>query len=331
MRVEPVLMLGGTGMVGAATARLLRQAWPTLPLLIGGRDFGRAHALAVELGHAEAVVIDLRDPALGLGERKISMIAAFVKDERLTSLHHAQRSGIPFLGISTNSFEVLPEVAAYMRHPASTVVMGSEWLCGAAVLATLFLARGFNRLESIHLSAIVDANDVGGEATIVDFERLRSAAPAALTLTGGAYRWRHGDEMMTRVKRADGAELHASAYSPLDIAALAEQTGAADVSFDIAVGETSSRARGDAFSTEIIIALTGEDANGKLKQSRHALVHPAGQVPMTALTVAMMIERLTGCDGGQKPGSGLLFPEHLLEPEAFFARAKRMGTTLKQI
>jgi uncharacterized protein YbjT (DUF2867 family) len=55
---NPILLMGGTGAIGRLTARALRDVYPDVPLLIGGRDLLKSRKLASEIGHAEGVVID---------------------------------------------------------------------------------------------------------------------------------------------------------------------------------------------------------------------------------------------------------------------------------
>lgn len=78
-------------------------------------------------------------------------------------------------------------------------------------------------------------------------------------------------------------------------------------------------------STEIVIELPGEDHAGRPLRARHAVVHPEGQMPLTGLGVAMVLERLIGLDGDPATPAGLYFPYQLLEPTAYFARLKQIG------
>jgi hypothetical protein len=81
-------------------------------------------------------------------------------------------------------------------------------------------------------------------------------------------------------------------------------------------------------STEIMIALAGETPEGEAHRERHAIVHPQGQAPLTALGVAMMLERLTGLDGRSATPAGLYFPEQLIDPDAYLRRLHAIGGTL---
>ncbi|ANF57264.1 hypothetical protein [Halotalea alkalilenta] len=58
MSPDPILLIGGSGVIGRWTARFLRAAHPNVALLIGGRDIAKAEEVAAEVGGAEAVVLD---------------------------------------------------------------------------------------------------------------------------------------------------------------------------------------------------------------------------------------------------------------------------------
>lgn len=46
----PVLLVGGSGVVGQRAARALRQLQPGLPIAVAGRDAGRAASVAAAVG-----------------------------------------------------------------------------------------------------------------------------------------------------------------------------------------------------------------------------------------------------------------------------------------
>lgn len=329
MRDAPILLIGGSGVVGRWTARLLRDANPAARLLIGGRDLAKAEAVAAGIGNAEAVVVDLRSDDLTLGDRPVSAVAIFLKDDTLAALQFAQAHGIPHIGISSGTFEIGPEVSAFIHNPgAAPVVLGSEWLAGAATLPTLHLARGFARLTEIRIDALLDEQDIGGPAADIDMVRLTEFAPAALTRRNGEFYWRAGDELKSEIRAVDGTVMDAFGYSPLDVAALSAATGAPDVQFNVAVGKSSTRRRDEPMSTEIIITLAGESADGSRRRERHTIVHPEGQAPLTGLGTTMMLERLTGLDGKPPTPAGLYFPEQLVDAAAYLTRLAAIGGSI---
>lgn len=326
MSTYPILLIGGSGVIGRSTARHLRAAYPDVPLLIGGRDLVKAKEAAAEIGGAEGVAIDLAAADLGLGERPVSAVAVFPKDDRIAGIRFAQARGVPHISISGGITEIGPEVAAYIHKPdAAPVVLGAEWFVGATTVPTIEFAKEFGRVHDIAIGALLDEQDTGGPAVTTDFERLTKTMPASLTLRDGAYVWRVGDDAKAEFRAADGTEMEASAFTPYDIVGLATATGAQNVQFNLAIGVTSTRRCGEPMSAEIVIELAGEDRAGRPLRTRHAVVHPEGQMPLTSLGVAMILERLTGLDGKPATPAGLYFPYQLLEPTAYFARLKQIG------
>ena len=326
MSSDPILLVGGSGAVGRETARLLRDAHPDAPLLIGGRDLVRAEEAAAEIGGAEGVALDLAADDLGLGGRPVGAVAVFPKDGGGAGLRFAQSRGVAHVAISGGIDEIDPEVAAYAHDPdAAPVVLGAEWLVGATTVPTLEFAREFGRVHDIAIGALLDEQDTGGPATAADLESLTETMPAALTRRDGAWFRRVGDDARAEFRAADGTEMEASAFTPYDVVGLATATGAPNVRFDLAIGVSSARRRGGPMSTEIVVELAGEDHAGRPLRTRHAVVHPEGQMPLTGLGVAMVLERLVGLDGDPATPPGLYFPYQLLDPTAYLARLGQIG------
>lgn len=329
MSFLPILLMGGSGEIGQRTAKALRRQHPELPLLIGGRSGSKAQQVASGLGNAEAVIIDSRADDLGLGDRRIGAVAVFYADDRLAGLRYAHARGIGHLSISSGIYEIAPEVAIHMQRPdAAAMVLGYEWLVGATTIATLACAKPFARVETIKIDALVDEEDQGGPAVAEDFERLATVMPSILARSDGAYVWRSKDDAASELRAIDGTPIQASGFSSIDIAGLAAATGAKDVSFAIGTGISSSRRAGGTKSTEIIIELTGIDADGAPRRSRHAVFHPGGAAPLTALGVSMLLERLAGLDGKPATQPGLFFPYQVLDHAAYLARLDQEGGRL---
>lgn len=111
---------------------------------------------------------------------------------------------------------------------------------------------------------------------------------------------------------------------------LSTATSAKSIRFDLVYGVSASRRRGDAFSTEIAIETTGELLTGEKVHKRLDIVHPEGQAPLTALHVALGIERLLGLSGGEPVKPGLYLPDLLMDPEHVIRRMKEFGTVFHQ-
>jgi hypothetical protein len=137
--------------------------------------------------------------------------------------------------------------------------------------------------------------------------------------------WQVGDKAKSMFRAVDGTEQEADTFSFYDVLGLAAATGAPNVQFMLAFGVSSTRRQGEPMSTEIIIELEGEDHAGQPLRTRHAVVHPQGQMPLTGLGVAMLLERLLGLDGQPAVQAGLYFPYQLLEPSTYLARLQQIG------
>lgn len=326
MSFNPILLLGGSGAIGHHTARQLRAIHPGVPLLIGGRDLARAQAAAATVDHARGVQVDASRDDLGLGQEPISAVVVLYKDHALASQQFAQSRGVPHLSISSGVFEIAPEIAGFMHTPdASAIVLGYEWLVGATTVPAFELAKAFGQVHRIRLGALVDEKDAGGPAVAVDFEHLNHLLPAALTRKDGNYVWREGDHAKATFAAVDGTQIHASGFSSIDVVGLSTATGARDVEFNLAIDVSSSRRTGGAFSTEIIIELSGLDHAGQALRTRHAVIHPGGAAPLTGMSIALLLERLVGLDGQTPVAPGLYFPYQIVNAARFQARLAQEG------
>ncbi|MER5650198.1 hypothetical protein [Streptosporangium sp. NPDC002524] len=350
---KPVLIMGGSGQTGAETAALLRRWYPTLPLTIAGRDLDRARRVADGLGAATAVTIDLRRSDLGLRDPDLpdpglpdsnlpdpglsvpglpaghgySAVVATVWDKHLNGLRYAQDRGLPYLSLSSGLTDIAPEVVAGgQRAGAAPILLASHWYAGVIVLAALDLAREFGRVDTVRVSGVLDELDVGGPAATEDMQRLTTSTSAGLVRRDGVFGWVSGPDAQTEVSSVDGTVLPGQIMPTLDVPSLALATGAPNVSFEFAVGESASRRRGEPASAEVRIDLEGEDRTGAPLGTSRYLLHPAGQNPLTALGVALGVERLLGLRG-EAVAPGIHTPEALIDPAYAVERMAEIGAT----
>lgn len=323
----PVLIIGGSGVVGSQAARTLRRLQPTLPIAIGGRNLDKASEVAREVGNASAVQVNIALSDLGLTPNQaFSAVIVFLKDEWLHSMRFAQSRGLPYISLSSGTFEIGPEVAAYIHAPhKSAILLASHWLAGASLFPALHFAHEFGTVDKIHIGVLLDELDMGGDAASADYVRITGSAPAALTRTDGAYVWKRIDESPVSYVSVDGVELEAQRYSPFDIMSLGVATEAGSISMDLAYTVSATRRQGKPFSTEIVIDIEGVLKDGTRARRHHEIVHPQGQAPLTALCVALAAERMLGLTGNGTPRPGLYFPELLLDPAQVVERMREFG------
>lgn len=324
-RTNPVLILGGTGQAGRGTAELLRRWHPDLPLTIAGRDLGRAQRVADELGGATAVTVDMDRADLGLpAGREHSAVVATLWDSRLNGLHHAQQQGIPYLSISSGLVDIAPEIVLAAQRHAAPVLVASHFCAGTAALAAVHAARELDRVDTVRVGAVLDETDTGGPAGVADLERWEAAAPAGLQRRDGVFTWIDDAQAQTHVPATDGTLVPGVSVAVLDVPSIALATGARDVRFDLAVGESTGRRRGTGPSVEILIEITGTDSAGMPRRLARHLVHRDGQRPLTALGIALGVERLIGLRGAPV-ASGVHTPESLVDPAHAVVRLAEIG------
>jgi hypothetical protein len=328
---KPVLIIGGSGVVGSRAARALRRLQPELPITIGARNLDKARALAAELGRADAVGVDLERADLGLPPAAaFSAVVVLLKDDSLHSMEYAQAQGVPYVSFSDFVFDIAPEVARYVHKPTrAPILMLGHFLGGTVTLATLQFAREFRRLHAIEISAVFDEEDVGGPAAQGDMERVTQGVPHPLMLKDGKFLWARGAEVERRFTGVDGTQWQGRAYPLLDVVSLAAATEARTIRLDFALRPAASL-RGKGPSHEVIIELTGEREDGTKASVRHELIDGDVHSGMSARGVALAVERLLGLAGGPPVAPGLYHPESLLDPAYVVERMKEFGTRIQR-
>jgi hypothetical protein len=138
------------------------------------------------------------------------------------------------------------------------------------------------------------------------------------------------DASTNKPRRGDGVETDAQAYAPFDVLSLSALTAASSIRLDLIYGMSANRRKGEPFSTEIIIAICGEREDGTTGHARYAITHPDGQAPVTALVVALSIERLLGLEGGAPAAPGLCFPESLIDVDYAVNRFQEFGMRIER-
>lgn len=315
-------------MVGRTALAWLRGRHPDLPVLVGGRNLQTAAEAARKIGAAEAVTIDLSRSQMGWSDEvKASAVVMLAPDDGLYGVQYAQKLRIPYLSIGNGLVEVGPELALFAHHAkASPIVLAAHWMAGASVFLALQSAKGFESIRSIKLGAVLDEKDPAGPAALEDMERLGKVAPA-LVFAGGRRTWLSDDEAKGRVTAIDGRVLDAEAFSPFDIISLHAATGAQEVRFDLATGESSSRRRGAEPAAEIMVEIEGEAA-GRAKRARATLEFKHGAASLTGLSVVLLLSAILGLNNNPPVEPGLYLPELLSDPEWFLDELERAGAVI---
>ncbi|WP_438023863.1 hypothetical protein [Sorangium sp. So ce233] len=329
--MSPVLLIGGSGHVGARAARALRRLHPDLPIAIAGRDARRAAAVAAEVGGpTTATTADVRRDDLGL-ERgaSFSAVVAFVKDEASNAVKRAQADGVPHIAFSDFVSEIGPLVAHHVARPTrAPILMLGHTLGGAATLAALHLAQDLRSVDAIAIGCVVDADDRGGPASQADFERNEQIGQAALVLQDGKWTWARGDAATRRFADAEGVERVGHALPLMDVVSLAAATDARSIRVDMAARDGATRGAGHA--TDLVVEVSGRRHDGSAARLRYDIVDADSYARLSAYGAAIATERLLGLEGGPPVGPGLYHPESLIDPARAVARLEELGARVRR-
>lgn len=331
-KLEPVLVVGGSGVVGSRAVQALRRLQPDLPITIAARDLGRAGALAAEIGGADTTAIDLDRPDLGLpAGARFSAVVVLLKDDSLNTMKYAQGAGVPYVSFSDFVFDIGPEVGLYIRRPTSApILLLGHFLGGTITLATLHFASELRRVDAIEIGAVFDEEDVGGPAAKGDMERVANGVPRPLLLKDGKWLWAGDADARRTFRGVDGTEWQGQAYSLLDVVSLAAATDARSIRLDFALRPAARRPPGEGLSHEVIVELEGERHDGTRGRVRHALVARDVHSGPSGWGAALAVERLLGLAGGPPAPPGLHHPEGLLDPAYVVQRLTELGMRVER-
>lgn len=317
-----VLIAGGYGLVGGTIGRLIRSISPQAELVLAGRHPEKGMSLANELG-ARSAYLDLGDSGSIAGLASVDLIVSALYDPANALLSVALTKGIAHIGITTKSEDVAPIVFEALRSPPKRpIVLLGYGMAGAAMLVAAASAQRFHRVDRIEVTGLFDPRDPVGPMTAADAEMLVSRA---LLRDGGNWLWVDGLKH-PRAARLSGADtLEGYPTSLLDVPSLAALTGAANVRFDLAQGDSLGTQQGRAASSDVYIDIAGFHDTGEAGKQRTILSDPKGLAHLTALGVLIAAERVLGLDGNSPAEGGLYLPETLVAPDAAVKRLEDFG------
>ncbi|NMI03587.1 hypothetical protein HF638_06335 [Paenibacillus sp. SZ31] len=316
---KPVLLIGGSGVVGKWVTRHLRSLLPDLPIVIGGRNLNKAEEIANEIGNASAVTIDLTREDLGLTHEQFSSIGVFFRDKTFNIQKFAQNKHIPFVAI-TGSIPVMGEdMATYVYGPqASPVVFASHWMAGISIILAIEDAKKFKTIDNISMVANYDMADEGG-VTMEEMEDLFPSSLAPMVVKDGIWKWELAQEA------AEGVEQELPATSVVDILSLGLATEAKAARFVLTYDDSPGTKAGNSASHTVTTELRGEKADGTSTTIRREIEAPQGQAYLVGLGAAIVMEQLLV----QKLKPGVYFPEKFITAEIIETRLKEYGVEFK--
>ncbi|MCI2240436.1 hypothetical protein MO973_45175 [Paenibacillus sp. TRM 82003] len=327
--LDPVLVLGGTGVVGSALVRHLRRLHPNLPLAIGARTARRLEAVSTAVDCTEPFTVDVMVPGLLLpAHRGFSAVVAAVPDAGHHAQRHAQERGVPFVNLAGGVHTIAQELTVHLADPgSSTVVHASSWAAGMVSALTLRSAEHLQEITSVTLIAGIDPHDELGPANdeAVTAE-IAGSHPLPLTASGGGWSWtRKRTRSRLNFETVSGDAASAREFSSVDVLVLGDALRPARTRFAIAVEDSSATLTGQDPSHDIVVLLRGRNRHGAPVVNRYDLIHPGGLGDLTGLGAALLVERLLSLDGGLPPDPGFHYADRLLHGSHVLRRLGEVG------
>ncbi|MET1079968.1 MAG: hypothetical protein ABWY06_18295 [Pseudomonas sp.] len=350
---EPLLIAGATGMVGHQLVRLLRQAHPDLPLLLASRTLAKAEQLALEVGHAQAVRMDVAQdrPLAGIRPRAV---VALVNDPGDRLLRDALQAGSAYLDI-TRWTALLPSALELVRVAAPRpVLLASGWMAGLVSTLALLATQSLSQVERIDLSVLYGLNDRSGPDSVEYMARLTT--PFEVREDGQSLRCKPYSDPRS-VRFPGGRQARAYRFDSPDTLILPAATGARSVSARIAFDDRlsmpllialSRSGLWDLFSAprfrrlrhailhnpgtgaahEFVLQLQGLDRHGKPLSQSIEVQDPLGQTHLTAVGALLQVERLLGLDGAAPPVAGEHYPSSARTLPSLLQRLREQGVVV---
>jgi hypothetical protein len=325
--VRRVAIVGGYGVVGGWLGRHLTAAGHELDLVIAGRDPAKGADLAAELG-ARTARVDGADPEPGLAALgEVDLVVSALQDPDDVLLRAALRAGAGYLGLVRKAHNLGPTAMAATMLARRPVLIHGHWQAGVLTLAALAAAAGFDRVDRVELAGLFDPADQAGPMATADSG---SFFGRALLRRDGSWVELAPEDGVRLVERGGPAAFPAQPMGTLDVIGVATATGAADVRFDLGVGESAGTLAGGPASHEVFADLWGTGRDGRPRQHRTVVSDPLGQSHLTALGALLGVERALGLDGGAPLPPGLHFPDAVLDPARALARLRHFGVTIDE-
>lgn len=332
---DAVVIAGGYGVVGEQAAHIIRQRHPALPLFLAGRNPEKGEVLARTLANAQSLKLDIqRDkPLNGLMPRAI---IGLVNDPVNHLMLDAVDKGIPYLDITRWTEQVRTTIFDLSgRQLRAPVVLSSGWMAGVAAILAVAASRQLASVERIDIGVLYSLRDKSGPNSVEYMDRL--ATPFNVMLNGA---WTSVFPLTDsrHLTFPGGYSAKVYRFDTPDHVTLPAATGAHTVSARIAFdnmaatralvwltrsgmwklmsGPRFTRLRhallhnpGPGASHELVVEVSGNDACHVPKTVRVTLADPQGQTHLTALGIAIQLERLLGLDGIPALAPGITYPD----------------------
>lgn len=327
--MKRILIVGGYGLVGSNIARLIRKKYPTVALVLAGRNPSKGDALAAELQHTETAFINLHETIEWSLYGDIDLIITAMEDHVNVLREVAISRNIAQITITEIAEEISPTVfLSLQKKPKAPIVFASHWQAGIVTLMTKQMAAKFKEISRVETAAIYDHLDPVGPLVAGQVDGF-----VAKALVREERRWKIVDatENAKTITLSDGYQVVGYPMSTLDVPSIAAFTNASNVRFDFAYGTSIGTKNGDIASHDLYIYMEGVLASGEKVRLRSVVSGSKGNAHLTAVGVYLITEALLGTES--QPAiirGGMYLPELLVNTDTIINRLEEFGITVSE-
>lgn len=335
---DPVLIVGGYGVVGLQLAQIIREAHPDLPLMLAGRTLEDAKAAAASLGNATGARLDVTEPdPLSQMEGQLSAVVAVVNDPDNNLMRAAVARGVPYIDI-TRWTERLHEATllAGVLDLKAPVVLSSSWMAGVSAFVAKAAAQRLAKVEEIDTAILYRLKDKAGPNSVEYADRLGipfrvredgrwktvkpMSDPARVTFPGGysgkAYRFDEPSQETLALYTGAGSASSRITYDDAGTTGTMAFLVGSGI-WGLLSGPAFAKTRrsiiyhpGEGASHEIVISISGAASDGRPQKVRATVLDPAGQTHLTAVGAYIQLVETLGLNTGTARPAGIYYPEN---------------------
>lgn len=329
LHAKRILIVGGYGMVGSNIARLIRKQYNTIELILAGRNPQNGEQLARELTHAETAYLNL-DEGFDLSlYGKADLIITAMEDHKNILREAAILNKIASIYITEVAEEISPTMFLGLHKTISApIVLAGHWQAGIMVLVTKQLATRFSQITRIETAGLYDERDPVGPLVA---SQVGGFVGRALLRQNGKWQFVDAKEDAREIILQDHASVTGYPMSTLDVPSIAAFTGASNVRFDFATGNSIGSVNGSEASHDLYIDIEGILLSGQPTKLRTIVSGPKGSAHLTAVGVLLITEAIFDLESqSDSQKDGIYLPETIITTDDIMSRLTELGINITE-
>lgn len=353
---DPVLIVGGYGIVGMQLAEIIRQEQPELGIILAGRSLDSANRAAEGFGNTTGAAVDMAhaDPLTSL-KQPVSAVIAVANDPHDNLLQAAIKRALPYIDITrwTERLNAAIHKTSVLELTAP-VSLASSWMAGVSTIVTKALVAKLASVDTIDTSILFRLADKAGPNSIEYADRLsipfrvwknnkwKKAAPfsdpAVVQFPSGyegkAYRFDEpSQESLSVYFDAKSVSSRIGYDSPSTNGTMSFLVNSG--LWKLISGNAFTKFRhsllyspGEGAAHEIVISVTGLGKDGDAISKRASILDPLGQTHLTALGAYAQLQETLGLSGRPARSPGIFLPENHADPDHFISLLGKHGVQI---